>query len=81
MPANFSDTIPNSPPIGALQPADLSYGAAVGSAAQFVVVYDAATDQTALNWDQNGADPSGGVYGLAIFDGNLTLLYTDILII
>ena len=50
------------------------------SQAQFVVVYDAGTDRTQLNWDPNGDDPTGGAYELALFDGDVTILAGDILI-
>ena len=69
------------PPTGALDPALVSYGAAVGAEAQFVLTYDAATDTSQLLWDPNGDDPSGGAYALARFDGAVTLTASDITII
>lgn len=66
---------------GALDPALLNTGAAVGGDAQFVVIYDAGTDETRLIWDPNGDDPAGGVYAIARFDGNVTIAASDILVI
>lgn len=66
---------------GALDPALLNTGAAVGGDAQFVVIYDAGTDETRLIWDPNGDDPAGGVYAIARFDGNVALAASDILVI
>ena len=77
----FNDALLQSPPpVGALDPSLISYGAAAGAQAQFVVVYDAINDVTRLNWDPNGEDPTGGYYGLATFDGDVTILASDILI-
>lgn len=79
--AEFNDDLLQfPPPVGALDPSLISYGAASGAQAQFVVVYDSVSDVTRLNWDPNGNDSAGGVYGLATFDGDVDILFTDILI-
>lgn len=69
------------PASGRLDPALLSFGAASGAQAQFVLTYDAGTDTSSLLWDPNGDNPAGGVYGIALFTGQITLTADDILIL
>ncbi len=69
------------PGAGALNPALLNEGAAVGAAAQFVYSYDAGTNTTTLVWDPNGDDPAGGVYAMARFTGDIDLAASDFLIV
>lgn len=76
-----SQLLPFGPSQGPLDPALLSFGAATGSSAQFVLVYNAINDQTTLLWDDNGANPSGGAYLMCHFTGNISLSAQDILII
>ena len=69
------------PGSGSLDPTLLSFGSASGPQAQFVLIYDAITDQSTLLWDPNGADPAGGTYALAHFTGQITLQANDIFIL
>lgn len=59
----------------------LSVGAASGSQAQFVLVYNSGTDETMLVWDRNGSNPAGGVDAIAFFSGQVTLTASDIILI
>ncbi len=68
------------PPAGAVDPARFSVGAAVGTEAQFVLIYHAAFDETWLHWDTNGADPAGGTYGLIRFSGDIVVTADDLTI-
>lgn len=63
---------------GLVDPALFSIGAAVGTAAQFVLVYHADYAETWLHWDPNGEDPAGGTYGLIRFAGDVSMVATDI---
>ena len=70
-----------APGSGSLDPALLSFGSAVGVQAQFVLTYDAGSDQSTLLWDPNGADLTDGAYALARFTGQVTLEASDIFIL
>lgn len=70
-----------APGTGVLDASLLSYGAATGDQAQFVLTYDAGTDSSQLVWDPNGDDPAGGVYAMMRFDGEVALLASDIILI
>lgn len=59
----------------------LSFGAASGTQAQFILSYDAGTDRSTLVWDRNGSDPAGGVDLIAYFSGNVSLVASDIILV
>ncbi len=69
------------PAPGPLDPSLLSFGAATGPQAQFVLTYSALTDTSTLHWDTNGDDPAGGTYSLVLLSGQIALTAADILIL
>jgi Ca2+-binding RTX toxin-like protein len=68
-------------PLGLVDPAKFNVGAAVGTGEQFVLIYHADFDQTWMHWDDNGANPAGGTFGLFRFSGNVTVAAGDLWII
>jgi Ca2+-binding RTX toxin-like protein len=67
-------------PAGPVDPALFSVGTAVGTHAQFVLIYHAQHDETWLHWDDNGANPAGGTYGLIRFSGETVVTAADLAI-
>ena len=63
---------------GSLAPERFAVGTAVGSQAQFVLIFHAAQGETWLHFDDNGDDPAGGTYALFRFDGNVSVAASDI---
>ncbi len=57
-----------------------SVGAAVGNAAQFVLIYHSQHNETWLHWDSNGENPAGGTDVLIRFTGEVTVVASDILL-
>lgn len=55
-----------------------SVGEAVGTHAQFVLIYWEQWDETWLHWDDNGANPAGGTYALMRFSGHVDVAAGDL---
>lgn len=66
-----------APPLGQLQAEDLPIGGLRTDPGIFVLVYDATTDRTDLQWTDNGH----GTFSLMRFEGNVSLAASDIYLI
>ena len=67
-------------PAGPIAPDQISYDAAVGPEAQFVLRYDSNTDRTGVFWDSDGDAEGGLSITLVELQGNLTLTASDLVI-
>jgi Ca2+-binding RTX toxin-like protein len=73
--------IANPPAPGILDISRLSFGTASGTNAQFILIDEPGQNRSALVWDSNGSDPSGGVTLIGYFALGVAMVAADITLV